>query len=51
MKLLILTDHINDTADKLNRANNIKILKSIYYAIFECHLNYANTVWGQIDIL
>ena len=50
-------DHINDIAIKLNRANsmlfkvrkfvNIKILKSIYYAIFYCHLNYANTVWGQ----
>ena len=47
-------DHINDTAIKLKRANvilfivkdfiNIKILKSIYYAIFDCHLNYANTV-------
>ena len=54
---LIWIDHINDTATKLNRANatlfkvqefvNIKILKSIYYAIIDCHLNYANTVWGQ----
>ena len=26
---------------------NIKILKSIYYAIFDCLLNYANTIWGQ----
>ena len=50
-------DHINDIAIKLNRANailfkvkefvNTKILKSIYYAIFDCHFNYANTVWGQ----
>ena len=50
-------DHINDTAIKLTRANvmlfkvrefvNIKILKSIYYSIFDCRLNYANTVWGQ----
>ena len=50
-------DHINDIAIKLNRANamlfkvrvfvNIKILKSIEYAAFYCHLNYANTVWGQ----
>ena len=49
-------DHINDIAIKLNRANamlfkvrefeNTKILKSIYYATFDCHLNYANTVWG-----
>ena len=50
-------DDINDTAIKLNGAKamlvkvteflNIKVLKSIYYAIFDCHLNYANTVWGQ----
>ena len=50
-------DHINVVAIKLIIANamlvkvrelvNIKILKSIYYAIFDCHLNYANTVWGQ----
>ena len=26
---------------------NTKVLKSIYYTIFDCHLNYANTVWGQ----
>ena len=49
-------DHVNDIAIKLNRANamlfkvkefpNIKILKPIYYAIPDCHLNYANTVWG-----
>ena len=46
-------DHIDDIAIKLNKANamlfkvreflNTKILKSIYYAIFDCHLNYANT--------
>ena len=52
---LTCIDHINDIAIKqLNRANsvlfevrqfvNIKILKSIYYAIFDCHLNYASTV-------
>ena len=50
-------NHINDTGTKLNSANavlfkvrefvNIKILKSIYYAIFDCYLNYANAVWGQ----
>ena len=55
-KNLTWIDHINDTAINLNQANamffkareflNIKILKSIYYAIFDCHLNYANTVWG-----
>ena len=50
-------DHVNDIAIKLNWANamlfkvrefvNAKILKSIYYAILDCHLNYANTVWAQ----
>ena len=50
-------DHMTDTAIMLSRTNamvfkvsefvNIKILKSIYYAIPDCHLNYANTVWGQ----
>ena len=57
MKTSLWIDHINDIPIKLNRANamlfkvrefvNIKILKSIYYAIFDCQLNYANTVWGQ----
>ena len=56
-KNLTWIDHINDVAIKFNRANamlfkgrefvNIKILKSICYAIFDCHLNYTNTVWGQ----
>ena len=50
-------DHINDSAIKLNRVNfmlfkvrefvNIKTLKSTYFAIFDCHLIYTNTVWGQ----
>ena len=50
-------DHINEITIRLNRATailfkvrefvNIKILKSIYYAIFDCHINHANTVWGQ----
>ena len=49
--------HFAYTAIKLNRANamlfkvrefvNITILKSIYYAIFDIHLNYTNLVWGQ----
>ena len=26
---------------------NTKILKSVYYPIFDCQLNYVNTVWGQ----
>ena len=40
-------DHINDIAIKQFKVRqfvNIKILKSIYYAIFDCYLNYANTV-------
>ena len=32
---------------KVREFININILKSIYYAIFDCHLNYANTVLGQ----
>ena len=54
---LTLIDHINDIAIKLNRTNamlfkvrefvDTKILKSVYYAIFDCHLDYVNTVWGQ----
>ena len=50
-------DHINDITIKLNHANamlykvrefvNTRVLKLIYHVIFECHLNYANTVWGQ----
>ena len=50
-------DHINDIAVKSNRANallfkirnfvNITILKTIYFAIFDSHINYANLVWAQ----
>ena len=32
---------------KVREFVNIKILKSIHYAIFDCHLNDANTVWSQ----
>ena len=49
--------HINDLAAKLNRANpllfkirnyvNQKVLGSIYLAIFNSHLNYANHIWAQ----
>ena len=49
--------HVNATATKLNRANatlykvrdfaNANILKSIYYALFESHINYACIIWGQ----
>ena len=54
---MIWKDHINDIAVKLNRANallfkirnflNIIILKTIYFAIFDSHINYANLVWVQ----
>ena len=47
----------HDIATKLNRANALlyKIrnyvsfnnLKTIYFAIFDSHINYANLIWGQ----
>ena len=50
-------DHIHDIATKPNRANallfkirnyvNFNTLKSIYFAIFGSHINYANLIWGQ----
>ena len=55
--LFILFSLLFNIAIKPNRANampfkvrefvNTKILKSIYYAIFDCDLNNAETVWGQ----
>ena len=49
--------HIHDIAIKLNRANallfairnyaNKHILRTIYFAIFDSHINYANLIWGQ----
>ena len=46
--------HINDLAAKLNRANALlfeignyvsqKVLRSIYFAIFDSHLNFANLI-------
>ena len=32
---------------KVREFVNIKIPKSTCYDIFDCHLNYANTVWAQ----
>ena len=29
---------------------NSRVLELIFYAIFDCHLNYANTVWDQNKI-
>ena len=49
--------HVSDTAIKLNRVNallsrirnfvNVKTLKTIYYTIFDSHINYANVIWDQ----
>ena len=54
---LTKNEHISEIAIKLNQANamlykvkeivNTRVLKLIYHAIFDCHLNYANTAWGQ----
>ena len=48
--------HVNDVSTTLIRANavlfkirnsvNPKILRSIYFAIFESHLNCSSLVWG-----
>ena len=52
-------DHVNDLSIKLNRENvllfkmrkyvnlKIKILKSIYFAIFDSYLFYCCLVWAQ----
>ena len=52
-------NQINDLAAKLNRANallfkrknyvNQKILGSIYFEIFDSHLNYPSLIWAQIS--
>ena len=49
--------HFNEVSSKLVMANailfkirnylNPKILRSIYFAIFESHLNYSSIVWAQ----
>ena len=52
--------HVNDLSTKLNRANallfkirkygkygSLKILGSIYFAIFDSHLSYCCLVWAQ----
>ena len=49
--------NIHDTAIKLSSANallytirnfvNRHILRTIYFAIFDAHLNYANLIWAQ----
>ena len=47
--------HIHDIAIKLNRANSLlyiirnyvnkHILRTIYFSIFDSHINYANLIW------
>ena len=32
---------------KVREFVNTRVLKSIYHAIFDCHLNYTNTLWDQ----
>ena len=49
--------HVNDLSIKLNRANalllkmrkylGLKILRSIYFAIFDSYLSYCCLVWAQ----
>ena len=49
--------NIHDIAMKLNRANALSytirnfvkrhILRTIYFVIFDTHLNYANLIWDQ----
>ena len=49
--------HVNDLSIKLNRANALlfkmrkyvspKILRSIYFAIFDSYLSYCCLVWAQ----
>ena len=52
---LYWNEQINNIAINLSQANalfykvrtfvNTRIPKSIYHAIFDCHLNYENIVW------
>ena len=49
--------HIHDITVKLNRTDvlfsiirnyvNKHTLRTIYFAIFDSHINYANLIWGQ----
>ena len=49
--------HVNDLSIKLNRANallfkmrkyvSLKILRPIYFAIFDSYLSYCYLVWAQ----
>ena len=49
--------HIHDIAIKLSRGNSLlytirnyvnkHVVRTIYFSIFEFHINYANLIWGQ----
>ena len=53
--------HIHHIAMKLNRSNallftirnyvNKHILRTIYFAIFDSHINYANLIWAKTYML
>ena len=43
----VSNNRANSMLLKVREYVNTKILKSIYFAIFDCHLNYANTIWDQ----
>ena len=53
--------HVDDKAIKIIRANAMLcktrdfvskgILKSIYFALFDSHINFASTTWGKTLIL
>ena len=55
--ILTWQHHVNDLSIKLNRANALifkirkyvspKILRSIYFTIFDSHLSYYCLVWAQ----
>ena len=57
MKIFYWKQHIHDIAIKLNRANgllsiitiyvNKHTLRNIYFAIFDSHINYVNPIWHQ----
>ncbi len=52
--------HINELSKKLNRAVGmifklrndctLKVLQSLYYSLFHCHLSYGLSVWGNSDM-
>ena len=39
--------YVDDLSIKLNRGNALKILRSIYFAIFDSYLSYCCLAWAQ----